>query len=185
MKKLLLNVLLCLLLLAGCDKDEDPAKNAQLPEATQEGKNTVGFTFENGEVWLPFYECNFMDDPCGKAAVNISPLAAKPKRVGLMFSRFLKENRSFLSIGNNLIGSVSSTGEKIDSLSIIFSNDRSPGGEYAYPQPGSSFLITRFDRENEIISGTFHLILKEASGGRTVTLSNGRFDYKFNACACD
>lgn len=35
---------------------EDPTKNAVLPPATQEGKNTIGFTI-NGEVWVPYAKC--------------------------------------------------------------------------------------------------------------------------------
>ncbi|WP_181306700.1 hypothetical protein [Rufibacter sp. XAAS-G3-1] len=185
MKPLLAISLIGLLLLSGCDKDKDPTRNAKLPAATQEGKNTVGFTLEDGQVWVPYYECALLDDPCGKASVNVSPLANTQRRIGLSFSKYVKDKSDFLSIRNNRTSSVNSTGEKIDSLTVTFVTDGSPWTEYAFPQPGSSFLITRFDRKNQIISGTFHFILKESSGSRTITLSNGRFDYKFGACECD
>lgn len=51
------------LFFAACKKD--PTKNAKLPPITQEGKNTVGFMID-GEVWVPYYECRFMGDPCGE-----------------------------------------------------------------------------------------------------------------------
>lgn len=169
-----------------CDKNRDPTRNAKLPEATQSGKNTVGFTYEDGQVWVPYYQCALLDNPCGRANVSVSPLANKQRTIGLIFRKFTKDGRSSLTIRNsNTTNSVNSVGEKIDSLAVTFATDGPPITEYAFPQPGSSFLITRFDRQNEIISGTFHLILKEWGGNRTITLSNGRFDYKFETCECD
>ncbi|MFC6996310.1 hypothetical protein [Rufibacter roseus] len=134
---------------------------------------------------MPYYECALLDNPCGRANVDVSPLANAQQAIGMTFRKYVKDKKSFFAIGTNGGASVSGMGEKIDSLHVTFQSEDSPRIEYGYPQPGSSFLITRFDRQSEIISGTFHLILKESSGSKTITLSNGRFDYKFGTCACD
>ena len=60
---LTLSTLIICFSLTGCKKD--PTKNAKLPPITQEGKNTIGFTID-GEVWVPYYKCSLMGDPCGE-----------------------------------------------------------------------------------------------------------------------
>ena len=172
-----------LLLLSGCKKDDDPTKNAKLPAATQEGRNTVGFTLEDGQVWVPYYKCGLSGDPCGKYSARISYPFAAEKGISFHFARDYKDSQSSLTISAASRGTVTSTGEKIDSVTVTFQNRNEPNYEY-YPLPGSRFTVTKFDRLSQIISGEFHLILMNQVG-KTVTLSNGRFDFKFNACACD
>jgi hypothetical protein len=178
--------LLCLFCLCACDTDQAPPKNARLPEATQSGKNTVGFTREDGQVWEPFYECTLFDNPCAKISANVGNPFVAQNGIGFQFSRRNKDAHSSLTIISGLAGTVSSTGEKIDSVSLIFQSESWPndGGTYTFPLPGSRFTVTKFDKANQIIAGEFHLVLKNQAG-KTVTLSNGRFDFKFNACACD
>lgn len=68
-----------------------------------------------------------------------------------------------------------------------YSGENSEGNndKYAYPQPGSKFVITKIDHQNQIISGEFEFILREQNGsGKEITLKDGRFDFKFNACKC-
>lgn len=70
MKNTCTNVLLLLLFTiytTGCKKDL--AKNATLPPATQEGKNTVGFTV-NGEVWVPYAKCESFSNPCREISAH-------------------------------------------------------------------------------------------------------------------
>jgi len=43
-----------IIIASNCHKDKFAP--AVLPEATQEGKNTIGFSV-NGEVWRPYYKC--------------------------------------------------------------------------------------------------------------------------------
>ncbi|GAA4313763.1 hypothetical protein [Nibribacter koreensis] len=182
MKKLLLLPFVSLLLLSGCKKD-DPTKNAKLPEATQEGRNTVGFTLEGGEVWVPYFECGMGQDPYGKYSARVSYPFANQNGIDFLFARSDKKVLSYLTISTALIGTVTSVGEKIDSVGVFFKSESFESyGDL--PQPGSRFIITKIDKMNQIISGEFHLILKDKTG-KTVTLSNGRFDFKFNACACD
>ena len=62
---LILIALVTYSLLASNHCRKDPTSNAKLPPATQEGRNTVGFMIDD-EVWVPYYECRFMGDPCGE-----------------------------------------------------------------------------------------------------------------------
>lgn len=64
-------LLICFVVLSAVNScKKDPTKNATLPPATQEGKNTVGFTV-NGEVWVPYYKCGFGQNPCGEISAKI------------------------------------------------------------------------------------------------------------------
>ncbi|MGV3541431.1 MAG: hypothetical protein ACO1OQ_16565 [Rufibacter sp.] len=149
----------------------------------------MGFTFEDGQVWVPYYECALFDDPCAMISARIGLPFAGQNGIDIKFSRREdKDKHSALSIYTRFENTISGPGEKIDSVivSYLAENPVNAAVEriYGYPLPGSRFTITKFDRQNEIISGEFHLILRNQAG-KTVTLSNGRFDFKFNACACD
>ena len=62
-------------------------------------------------------------------------------------------------------------------------------GAYSYsgssPSAKGSFIITKVDPLNQIISGTFSFTLRESnSSGKTIEITDGRFDFKMNACIC-
>jgi hypothetical protein len=179
--------LITFLLSTSCKKQKDPTKNAQLPPATQEGKNTVGFTID-GEVWVPYARCGFGQDPSGEISARYGATGgAAPHGIGFQFSRFRNNKSSSLTIFNWQGTTTTTIGEKIDSIGITFRNENSSGNNdrYTYPLPGSKFIITKLDKQNQIISGEFEFILTEQNGsGKTIILKEGRFDFKFNACKC-
>lgn len=169
----------------GCKKD--PTKNAKLPPITQEGKNTIGFTI-NDEVWMPYCKCGFMRDPCGEilARYGVSG-GAEPNGIDFGFGRERKGRFSSLSISSALTGTITSIGDKTDSIGVSFLSENMNGnnGYFTGPITGSKFIITKFDYPNQIISGEFEFILMEQNGtGNTITIKDGRFDFKFNACKC-
>lgn len=173
--------------IASCKKD--PTKNAKLPPITQEGKNTIGFTI-NGEVWVPYYKCRFMGDPCGEIHASYGEAGgAASNGIGFSFSRMRNGKMSSL-IFSSAFASITSTGEKIDSIGITFlSEEMSNDGYFIGPISGSKFTVTKIDFQNQIISGQFEFILRERKNDGTVTdniikLTDGRFDFKFNACRC-
>jgi hypothetical protein len=46
-------------------------------------------------------------------------------------------------------------------------------------------IITGLDTVSKIMSGTFNLILRESNGsGKTIKVTDGRFDFEMNACIC-
>ena len=172
------------LIFISCKKD--PTKNAKLPPITQEGKNTVGFTID-GEVWVPYYKCGFMRDPCGEINASYGEAGgAAPNGIDFGFTRMRKDKMSYLLISTGSIA-ITTVGEKTDSIYASFVDEDSYGNNkrYSGPLPGSKFVITKLDKQTQIISGEFEFILREENGsGRVITIKDGRFDFRFNACKC-
>jgi hypothetical protein len=172
-----------LLVASNCHKDK--IAPAVLPEATQEGKNTIGFLV-NGEVLRPYYKCIFSGDPCGEISAYYDiPLGPK-NSIDFSFLRSRNGRLSNLVI-SAVFATVTSPGEKIDSVGVTFADENQSGNDNVYSgiMPGSTFMITKLDLTNQIISGTFKFILSEDNrSGRTIELTDGMFDFKFNACIC-
>jgi hypothetical protein len=182
---LILSAIAVLFINGNCHKNKMSA--AILPDATQAGKNTVGFTF-NGEVWVPYHKCGLSTDPCAEISARYDqPLAAK-NSIDFQFARVRNGKESSLSISGPF-STITSTGEKIDSVIINYTGENWSGNNDSYSiivKPGSSFTITKFDPVNKVISGTFNLTLSEDNrSGRLVILQDGRFDFQFNACLCN
>lgn len=188
MKKLILLIsCFSLLCFAKCRKDKMP--NAVLPPVTQVGKNTIGFAI-NDAVWVPYYKCGFGRNPCGEAHVEYGPPSTPQGTLDFGFTREEGSKRSDLSISSALIGTITTEGDKTDSIAVEYSdNSLSADGYFVGPLSGSKFTITKIDPQNQIISGQFELVLKERKNNGIVTnnsiiLKNGRFDFKFNVCKC-
>ena len=171
----------------GCKKD--PTKNATLPAASQEGKNTIGFTI-NGEVWVPYEKCAAFSNPCREITARYGTSGgAAPNGIDFGFTRRRNglNTTSYLLITSSGVGTITTIGNKIDSVYVNFTAENSIGNNDTYSGglPGSNFIITKVDQQDQIISGKFEFILRENNGsGRTITLKDGRFDFKFNACHC-
>jgi hypothetical protein len=185
--KLLTLIITAALALNSCKKD--PTKNAVLPEATQEGKNTVGFIL-NDEVWVPYGKCRTFGDPCEKISARYGFPDAEEFGIGFQFTREREkaDKSSTLTIYNKIGANITSLGNKIDSIGVNFRGENSSGNidSYTRLQKGSKFIITKLDTINKIISGEFEFILNEDTGsGKQIILKNGRFDLKMNACLCD
>ena len=167
-----------------CKKSSAPP--AVLPPITQEGKNTIGFTID-GDVWEPYAKCGFGSDPCGEISARYgSPLAA-PNGIGFQFARYRGNKSSSLTISSGIFGNtITTVGDKIDSISIDFQGENWNGNSGAYSglRPRSLFIITKIDYQNQIISGNFKFVLRENNTTNELVLDNGRFDFKFNACEC-
>ena len=182
-------LLLPLTLTYSCKKNSDPTKNAKLPAATQEGKNTIGFTI-NGEVWIPYYKCRSFGNPCAEfsARYGVSGGAA-PNAIDFAFTRKRENKSSSLSISSSGLGTITTMGSKIDSIDVSFTAENWSGNTGAFGGPylggTNKFIVTKIDYQNQIISGEFELVLIEQNGtGNTITLKDGRFDFQFNACKC-
>ncbi len=157
-------------------------KLSHLPSATQQGANTVGFIV-NDNVWVPYMECSWFQDPCGRVSANV-----QPPIFGFQIARDYKGKSSSLTIWTNG-ATITSIGNKIDSIGAAFLAedwDWTNGDYNEIVRPGSKFIITRYYPVAEVISGEFELILKEQiMNGRTIVLKSGRFDFKFYTCICD
>jgi hypothetical protein len=140
------------LFFASCKKD--PTKNAKLPPITQEGKNTVGFTLNN-EVWVPYYKCRFMGNPYGEISARYGESGgAAPYSIDFQFIRQRKDKLSALTISSSGSGTVTTIGNKIDSISVDFKDENSIGNTGIYRGPIASgnnkFIITKIDFQNQI-----------------------------------
>src|SRR6266480_1928445 len=172
-----------LLVASNCHKDKFAP--AVLPEATQEGKNTIGFSV-NGEVWRPYYKGTLSGDPCGEINARYDLPSAPKNSIDFSFSRQRNGKMSYLLISAPFT-TITFPGGKIDSVGVNYTGEQWSGNNDSYSniQPGSTFVITKFDRSNQIISGVFEFILSEDNGsGGLAILKEGRFDFKFNACRC-
>jgi hypothetical protein len=187
---LILIALVTYSLLASNHCRKDPAANAKLPPATQEGRNTVGFMIDD-EVWIPYYECRFMGDPCGEIHASYGEAGgAAPNAYDFNVIKKRNNNFSALTVTSSGVGTITTIGEKIDSIRLNYDdNILSKDGYFIGPISGSRFIITKIDFQDQIISGEFEFILREIKNVGTVTdnfimLKDGRFDFKFNACKC-
>jgi hypothetical protein len=180
----------CLLLVAfvfinaHCKKEHPP--KGVLPPITQEGKNTIGFTV-GGDVWLPYFKCSFSGNPCGEIEARYGSPLAQPNGIDFSFKRRIGNISSSLIISSSPSGTITSLGDKTDSIAVIYQSEGTDASSRYYygPLPGSSFIITKIDLLNQIISGQFEFIVREQNGGNSeVTLKDGRFDFTFNACKC-
>jgi len=149
-----------------------------LPPATQEGKNTCGFLV-NGKVWrprgdngFPNLNCNY-DETFMGGAFNIN---------GYMYE----------SGANNSISFVIAI-DSLQSAGLYKLNVKKGGaiGKYCngvtlccyhwtdtIPNHNAFLNITKLDKQNRIVSGTFEYALA-ISGCDTVRITQGRFDMKF------
>ena len=179
MKKLITGVLmLTVFCFAECKKNK-PDSNG-LPAATQEGKNTLGFLL-NGQPWKPQgnsgtgnlsidFDPGFNNGIMGIAAYRTISATDKTQfGLGIVDSLNFKNAPFTLLIKKKSLGGLSfSTKSYCDILhvdSIIYENGR--------------INVSKLDRTNRIVSGTFEGILYKQICGDTIKITEGRFDMKF------
>jgi len=167
-----------LLLILTCSSNciKNGTHTAQLPPATQEGKNTCGFLV-NGKVWLPrgdngFSNLNCIYDETYMGAFNIN---------GYMYESGATNSISFVVA----IDSIQSAG-------LYKLNVKGAGiGEYCnkvtlccyywtdtIPNHNAFLNITKLDKQKRIVSGTFEFA-QSKQGCDTVRITQGRFDMKY------
>jgi hypothetical protein len=172
-----------LLVCVCCKKNHIPAA---LPSITQEGKNTVGFSV-NGGIWLPYYKCNIGADPCGEISARYGP-PYEPNNI-MDFQVARQRNGALSGLTITSLVPITTIGNKYDSININFMGENSLGNNNdwgkSYNGPPGNFEITSLDTTNKIISGIFSFTLYETNGsGRSIQITEGRFDFRMNACVC-
>ena len=174
------------LLLSSCEKT---GVNA-LPEATQTGRNTMGCLLD-GTPWLPYRNAAL------PGSISLRPPVLAYWRVhdrgrvslDLYFSRDRQPGRYISSVS---LYAPAVTGPATLALNQrrrtvpeppngSFSNaDETPDLTYfTGPAATGELVITCFDTTARVVSGTFAFTgLADDASGRTVALSQGRFDVK-------
>lgn len=175
---IILTVLYCLFSFAQCKKS-NPDSNG-LPAATQEGKNTLGFSL-NGQPWIPQgnngtgnlsidFDPGFNNGILGIVAYRTLSSYDKTQFIlGIADSLNFKTAPFALVIKKKSIGGLSfSTKNYCDILhtdTTIYETGK--------------INISKLDRTNRIISGTFEGVLFKQICGDTVRITDGRFDMKY------
>jgi hypothetical protein len=157
-----------------CKKNK-PDSNG-LPAATQEGKNTIGFLL-NGQPWKPQgvrgtgnlsidYDPGFNQGIVGIVAYNFVPAISQQLTIGIKDSlNFINAPVTFALSNHSLFG-------------ISYSSDCDLFSTYSDVVSSGSMTITKLDRTNRIISGTFNATLSK-TGCAEIKITEGRFDMKF------
>ena len=169
-------LLYCLFYFAQCKKSNTDSNG--LPAATQEGKNTLGFLL-NGQPWKPQgnngtanlsidFDAGINNGIFGISAYKIITSTSR-QRFGLGINdslNFISVPKTYILANGTFYGAAFS-----DDICTIdyFDNTVDRSG---------SLTITKLDRTNRIISGTFSATLTKA-GCAAVKITDGRFDMKF------
>jgi len=175
MKKFFLYIILSSFCFAKCNKDKH--ENDGMPPATQEGKNTLGFLL-NGQTWTPkgfngtanlsididFGFNNGIFNIVGYRTINN---ITEQFTIGISDSLNLISIPYTFTIRRNSVFGVSYTKLVCD----YFSKDNNTLSEGA-------MTITKLDKTNHIISGTFYSTLS-IGGCESIKINDGRFDMKF------
>jgi len=169
-----ITLIYCLFCFAQCKKS-NPDSNG-LPAATQDGKNTLGFLL-NGQPWKPQgvrgtgnlsidYDPGFNQGIFGIVAYNFVPANSEQLTIGIRDSlNFINAPSTFTLSNRSLFG-------------ISYSSDCDLFSTYSDVTSSGSMTITKLDRTNRIISGTFSATLTK-TGCTEIKITDGRFDMKF------
>ena len=145
-----------------------------MPAATQDGKNTLGFML-NGQPWKPQgsrvtgnlsidYDPTFNQGIFNIVAYNFNTPISEQFIIGISDSlNFINAPAIFNLTNNSLLGASFS-----DSVCSLFSNE-------ADVTVLGNLSISKLDRVNRIIAGTFNLTLSK-TGCEIIKITEGRFD---------
>ena len=175
MKKYLILLVPLLFFMAQCHKTPTPEPNPtpDLPPATQEGKGTIG-CYINGKPWVP------------KPYISIGG----PKFIEVVYR---ESDNGFFALNSYIDGSLNQSlylrtyETKIGDNKLV---KRSPQDYKDYSFQGNclsfiidttisrNLVITKLDKVNGIISGTFEFTAYNECGD-TLKFTKGRFDTRF------
>ncbi|MDO5666155.1 MAG: hypothetical protein Q4G63_13000, partial [Bacteroidia bacterium] len=179
----------------GCEKEKD-AKD-QLPPITQTGANTFGCLY-NGKVFTPLKpDLQFMQPSPGNP-LSVKAYYSDTENYSDMIYAMRGKNIINIQYIQLYLYQLDLNGEKTYKLedAVFHSYFNQPfhcyiscravsptTGKYkfygSYTNSGE-IIITRYDKENFVISGIFHAVLKEEDGDEITTISEGRFDLNLN-----
>lgn len=173
----ILSLLFLLIISSGTNCKKNNPENG-LPQATQEGKNTAGFLV-NGKVWLPRGDNGYANLSCSyDETYNGGTLGIN----GYRYESGASNSTGFAIGGNNI---TSSGYYKINLNSNQVGKYFGSVGQCiiynwfdTIPNHGAFLNITKLDKVNRIVSGTFEFALT-ISGCDTIRITKGRFDMKY------
>jgi len=165
---------------AACKKHHDPQPDNPygLPNATQSGKNTLGFLL-NGKPWTPQgfngtanLSIDF-DKGVNNGIFGISTYRILSNDNRQYFGLSVSDSLNFIStpktyqLGNNSL------------FGVYFSNNSCTFDYFDNAIIRNGILtLTKLDRTNRIVSGIFNATISK-SGCETISITEGRFDMKY------
>ena len=153
------------------ERDQDPDI---LPAATQEGKNTGG-AIVNGQVWVAKIENPSSLPGWNNTIYNTDPVLGTFS-LQIVLRQYNNDNNL---ITFNVTDSQDFLPKTYDLNENNYAAYRNPSVFYITNSSNTGTLtITRFDKVNRIVSGTFSFKAVN-SAGEVVTITEGRFDRKF------
>jgi hypothetical protein len=184
MKKNILRLGYCLLLASslfwsGCFGRKDVSITPEpetdipgLPPKTQTGAETFGCMI-NGQPWTLGKTACFS---CPRLVLDLSNLRLSP---GILFNLRAQDEKFYVSVSAPI--SVNGLGEYTNGVGFFFSRRNDPScsvASYEATYEQGKIVITRFDTQARIVSGTFEGAIYKPNCD-TVKFTNGRFDVKF------
>jgi hypothetical protein len=180
MKHISLITILLLILTSSSNCKKGGLFGDKLPPATQEGKNTCGFLV-NGKVWLPrgdngYPNLNcFYDETYNGGTFGINGYRYEPGA----------SNSSGFAVGGNNIQAVGNYKLNI-APSLVATYNSASVNCWIYewydtiPNHNAYLKITKLDKINRIVSGTFEFFLtRVGTGCETIRITQGRFDMNY------
>lgn len=160
------------------DKDEPP----MLPPSTQAGKDSFGMLVD-GDVWVPMSKSYLGTNIVGPSLgydIGDSTLVIMAAGKGyIKFSSLVSDtgtytiNRKYIDYFSFYDSTIVDTSSSIFNTFFWYESD----SFFIDDMQNQTIIIRRFDLENRIISGEFHMNLKSDDGGE-VKITEGRFDSK-------
>ena len=154
--------LAAVLLAAGCKKD---GPEAGLPAATQDGKNTFGCLVD-GQLFVP------------KPGQAISITKREPLEASIYHTDLLVSG-----MGNGYVEFALRNAFKLGVYNLSETNTNSYGTYsisgiryYTNASHQGTVTLTRIDTVAKVAAGTFQFTALDYQSGKTVTVTNGRFD---------
>lgn len=174
-------IAICIFLMTCCKNDDDNNNPIdQLPPATMTGAQTIG-CLVNGE---PFTDSGIMNnfyqfvDGEYYLAVNWDMNTQNDThfgQIGFYKTEILEGETYVLNISSHLADNSTEGG-----AATYATNNVDLSGQY---ETNANYIgtihFTRFDTENFIMSGTFEFQAQEIISGKTISITDGRFDLKF------
>jgi hypothetical protein len=179
--KTYIKIMIIAIFFMSCNNDDNKPSNPvdQLPPATQTGAQTIGclvngVPFTDSGVMNNFYQ---LIDGEYYLVINWSKDTYQGYKDGQ-----LALNRIEIQGGQTYVLDKSSfiDGDYTGAGATFTSNLSEFFGQY---ETNENFMgkihFTRFDTENFIMSGTFEFQAKEIQSGKTINITDGRFDLNF------
>ena len=176
---------LCLLtLMAGCsqcNKVISPNDASSLPPTTQTGAGTFGCML-NGQVWTPQGRGPILEPRNPSINYDATYEGGALALTATIYDKSVNgQLKQTISIGGLNVGSIGEynlTNSRVRFFHADYVNEI----EYAFDTDIASncrLIITKLDKVNQIIAGTFSFTIEKKDTGKKVTITDGRFDMKY------